>query len=146
MFDFQGVTSYSLGDFSAEKRKSDTAVNAREKPPPGSQVATRELWNQQDYSTFQFQTSLPPAVQPPPQLPKLPNLPSFLNTSFLQTINGNFERVASQIVSFFFGNRKEKPTDDEKQKRGLNDFFTLDFLGERKVEEPSQSGFGDGSS
>jgi hypothetical protein len=149
MFDFQSVSSYSPGDLAADKRKTETGNTMREKPPPAGPMIATELFNQRDYSTFQFQNqsqplrAVPPNDQPTPQKP--PFLLSVLTINGLQTLNSNFERIASQIAGFFYGNRKEKPADDEKQRRGLNDFFTLDFLGERKVEESNQSGFGDGS-
>lgn len=148
MFDFQGISSYPI-----EKRKTDSeaaknGAGVAEKPPPGSVASQNSVFNQpiRDYSTFQFQTNrTPPALNPPPEPPKPTFLTPFFNSALMQGFSGNFERIASQVASFFWGNRKEKPSAEEQEKRNLNDFFTPDFMGERKVEEIAQSGFGDGS-
>ena len=127
-----------------------TKANAglAEKPPPAFGNAQNSVFNQpiQDYSTFQFQTNRTPLLPTlPPDPPRPTFLTPFVNSALMQGLGANFERVASQVASFFFGNRKEKPSAEERERRNLNDFFTLDFMGERKVEEINQSGFGDGS-
>ena len=63
--------------------------------------------------------------------------------ALLQTVPGNVERIISQIGSFFFGRRKNVSDPEELDRRRLNDFFTLDFLGEYKVEPTHHSSSGE---
>lgn len=158
MVDFQGISAYTPGESSAEKRRVDSdsvAAGAQQRQKPLMQNSPyQQVFNQpiRDYSTLQFQSSQArsPLVQTSEPV-KLPNVPIIQAkyAPLFQNFAGNLERVISQIGAFFFGQRRNRLNDEEMEKRRMNDFFSLDFLGGspegRKVEASNQSAAGDGS-
>lgn len=52
------------------------------------------------------------------------------------------ERIIAQVLGFFYGNRRDTVDEKERDKRRRNDFLNLDLMGERKVEQSHQGGFG----
>lgn len=52
------------------------------------------------------------------------------------------EKMMSQIFAFFFGNKKDKVDEKEKEKRFLEDFNDPEIWGKRVVESSNGSGFG----
>jgi hypothetical protein len=157
MVDFQGIPAYTPGESLAEKRRADAdmpGIQSKSQPMGGKQsFASLQAFNQpiRDYSTLQFQS--PQARSPLVQISepvKLPNMATIQAnyTGMFQNLAGHLERVISQIGAFFFGQRRNRPSEDEMDKRRLNDFFSLEFLGgdpdSQKVEASNRSA--DGSS
>ncbi len=56
-----------------------------------------------------------------------------------------FEKTVSQVLTFFFGHKKDKT--EEKERRNRDDFAKTGLFGEeRKVEESAKSDLGGGQS
>lgn len=152
MLDFQGVSTYKSDN--ADRRQSAANTPApsgtgKDRPSPGGGISFGQPLR--DSSTFQFQTartamplteqaSRQPVYAPPPE-----NTAPAAGKTPLHLLPALLERVIAQIGSFFLGRRRDTPTGQEQDNRRLNDFFTLDFLGESKVEPVQQSMMGDGS-
>lgn len=129
MMDYTGVTTYPAGE-STEKRKADSG-----RANPGSASATSPFQIYQaprhDYSTFQFREPLtPPRLEiPQSQTPQI-TLLGLLPANMAQLVNRNLEKIAGQVMSFFKGNPKEKPSEEERLRRQLNDAFGTGLSGE----------------
>lgn len=81
-----------------------------------------------------------PAAQPQQQQPANPGaaVPG-------QVPAGQFEKAVSQVITFFFGHKKDKT--EEKERRERDDFARTGLFGEeRKVEETNKSNMGGGQS
>jgi hypothetical protein len=63
--------------------------------------------------------------------------------AMLQNLPGQLERIISQMGSYFFARRKNVTDVEELEKRRLNDFFSLKFLEEPKVEATYHSASGE---
>ncbi|WP_373533132.1 hypothetical protein [Vampirovibrio sp.] len=157
MMDYTAVSAYPPTE-GADKRKAEMG-----KPESGSPFANRpgaasalpvnnngtfQIYQpaQQDYSTFQFRQPLAPPRPGIPQSPQQQITPlGLLPANLAQMANGNLEKLAGQIMSFFNGNRKEKPSEEERLNRQLNDAFGGGLLGEvLKVEEAAKGQMQDG--
>lgn len=151
MMDYTGVSLYPVAD-TAEKRKAEAvkadaaspfmnrpAVNASQ----ASAVNPFQLYQplQQDASTFRFKAPLAPPNPNLPQSAQTQVTPlGLLPANLSQLVNANMEKLAGQIMSFFNGNRKQKPSEEEQLNRQLNDAFGVGLLGAVvKVEEATSS-------
>lgn len=150
MLDYAGVSSYSLGEAAGEKRKTDGEVASK----PTSNLSNNTPFQLNngpsvDYSTFQFKrgvdnpTQFQNALTPPrldlvsAQTRQSITPVGLLPGVMMQLMNANLEKLAGQVMSFFNGNRREKPTEEDQLKRNLNDAFGQGLLGEViKVEAP----------
>ncbi|WP_303674592.1 hypothetical protein [Vampirovibrio chlorellavorus] len=151
MMDYTGVSLYPVAD-TAEKRKAE-AVKADGASPfmnrpavsagQASAVNPFQLYQplQQDASTFRFKEPLAPPNPNLPQSTQTRVTPlGLLPANLAQLVNANMEKLAGQIMSFFNGNRKQKPSEEEQLNRQLNDAFGVGLLGEVvKVEEAASS-------
>lgn len=152
MMDYTGVSTYPVGE-SADKRKPDANKQDAGNPfmnrntTPGN-ASPFQIYQapQQDYSTFQFRDALTPPRLEVPQSPQQQVTPlGLLPANMAQMVNANLEKIAGQIMSFFKGNQKEKPSEEEKLNRQLNDAFGSGLLGEViKVEEAAKGQMEDG--
>jgi hypothetical protein len=147
MMDYTGVSLYPLAD-TADKRKADGGKTDASSPfmnrpamyAPQSAVANPfQLYQplQQDASTFRFKEPLAPPNPNLPQSAQTQVTPmGLLPANLAQMVNANMEKLAGQIMSFFNGNRKQKPSEEEQLNRQLNDAFGVGLLGDVvKVEE-----------
>ncbi len=155
MMDFTGVSLYPVAD-TAEKRKSETVKSEMMKADASSPFMNRPAVSapqttavnpfqfyqplQQDASTFRFKEPLAPPNPNLPQSAQTQVTPlGLLPANLSQLVNANMEKLAGQIMSFFNGNRKQKPSEEEQLNRQLNDAFGLGLFGEVvKVEETSK--------
>jgi hypothetical protein len=156
MMDYTGVSVYPLNEGS-DKRKMETG-KAESTSPFTNRTGTAsttpasnspfQIYQpaQQDYSTFQFREPLAPPRLNTPQSPQQQiTALGLLPANLTQMMNANMDKLAGQIMSFFKGNRKEKPDEEEHLKRQLNDAFGSGLLGEvLKVEEATKGQMEDG--
>ncbi len=156
MLDYTGISSYPVGE-NSDKRKingagTDSANAFASRVGGGSAPLTNnspfQLYQtpQQDYSTFQFREPLaPPRLEVPTAPQQQITLLGLLPANLAQLVSANLEKIAGQLASFFYGNRREKQLEEEKLNRALNDAFGAGFLGEvRKVEETHKGQMADG--
>lgn len=157
MMDYTGVSSYPVND-STDKRKVETGKqDATSLTVSRSGITTLgpagnptpfQIYQppQQDYSTFQFRDTLAPPRLNIPRSPQQQVTPlGLLPANLAQMANANLEKLAGQIVSFFNGNRKDKPSEEDRLNRQLNDAFGVGLLGEvLKVEETAKGQMEDG--
>ncbi len=69
-------------------------------------------------------------------------IPSFIAQS-AQALANRAEKAVSQILSFFFGHKKEKT--EEKEQRDKNEFAMVGLFGDSKVEETAETDLGGGN-
>lgn len=148
MVDFQGMSAvYLPGDSTADKRKEPVLTN---QPAIPQQMALDSLQllsrnevpvSGQSVQTPSYSNTLHATIEPvkPPNSAMLQSKYGAL----LQNLPDHLERIISQVGSYFLSRRKNVTDTEELDKRRLNDFFSLDFLGERKVEPTHHSTSGE---
>lgn len=144
MMDYTGMSTLLAGE-AADRQKAVQAKAGGVNPPANTTAPSPfQIYQapQQDYSTFQFKDTLTPPRLDLPQSPAQQVTPlGLLPANLTQMVN----RIAGQIISFFKGNQKEKPTEEEKMNRQLNDAFGTGFMGEvLKVQEAAKGQMEDG--
>lgn len=151
MMDYTGVSTYPLNE-ATDKRKVEAGKAESASPfvnrPGAASNATFQIYQpaQQDYSTFQFREPLAPPRTNLPQSPQQQVTPlGLLPANLAQLMNANMDKLAGQIMSFFKGNVKEKPSEEDRLNRQLNDALVTGLLGEvLKVEEAAKGQMEDG--
>jgi hypothetical protein len=156
MVDFQGFpVAYLPADPSVDKRRTDAETGAtslqtspQQIPLDSLQLLNRDaakevfLSTQVPVTSTAYTTALHSTVEPV----RLPDSTPMLQSKFgamLQNLPGQLERIISQMGSYFFARRKNVTDVEELEKRRLNDFFSLKFLEEPKVEATYHSASGE---
>lgn len=151
MFDSKGISSIPASSPSPDKIRAEQGgnravnnpapQNASPLPPPAARF---------EVPVTQFTRNTPTPQSPQPQqqpVAKMPqgNLPGNLPGNLAQMLGGNAERVMSQVVSFFYGNKKDTVDEKELDKRRRNAFAETGlFEDQPKVEQSNKGGMGGG--
>ena len=124
----------------AEQPTQRAAVTAR--PFPSVPSPMTQPVNQQPQQVFVSQGR---TVQAAPNMPQ-PSVPPGAQVAVAgQPMPGQFEKAVSQVLTFFFGDKKDKT--EEKELRKRNEYAKTGLMGEdRKVEESSKGELGGGQS
>ena len=90
----------------------------------------------------QFQKTAQPATLPNAAVVNAPSA-----AGLLPGFSRLLERVSAQIASYFYGNRRDTPNEDEREKRRRNDFTHSDLFGaEPRLAESAEAQTGQGQS
>lgn len=164
MFDIKRAYLYCMGESVLDKRKfsEDTALNRQQQRASWDQLSQLQQMNR--IQRPNMQGDVPQPQMPMPRfmqgivqfmarplalvqqmsqgLQRLVQLPLDAMRAAAQMTGAKLESAVSQILTFFFGFKKDKT--EEKEKREQHNFFLDSLTGERKVEESHQGNMGGG--